>query len=143
MTQEDLATVLGAQHRVFLHQTTVAKLESGSRPTNVPELFALASALGVSYEELLPPIVVAHPSGDVPAAKTAFERAQSIAKARAKEADKARDQAARTQLEADASEAEAKALEAKYFAALRTDDVQRLRAQRLRELAADIESEAE
>ena len=142
LTQEDLAMVLGAQHQVFLHQTTVAKLESGNRPTNVPELFALASALGVSYEELLPPIVVAHPSGDVPAAKTAFERAQSISKVRAKDADKAHDQAARSQLEADAAEAEAKALEAKYVAALRHEDVRRLRAQRLRELAADMEGES-
>jgi len=140
-SQEELAQVLANFHKVVLHQTTVAKLEGGARPTSVPEVFALASALGVSYEELLPPPVVANSSEDLTAAKTAFERAKSMANARAKEADRARDQAARTQLEADTLDEKAKALEQEYRKALRADVVQRLRAEKLRENAAEIEGE--
>ena len=138
-TQEELAQVLADAHKVVLHQTTVAKLESGIRPTNVPEIFALASALGVSYDELLPPPVGTQSGGDISVAKTAFERALSTAKARVKEADRAREQAIQTQLEADALEEEAKELEQRYFAALRDDNVHRLRAEKLRGNAAEIE----
>jgi transcriptional regulator with XRE-family HTH domain len=138
-SQEELAQVLANFHKVVLHQTTVAKLESGTRPTNVPEIFALASALGVSYDELLPLPVAANTSGDITAAKIAFERVRSMAKARAKEADRARDQAVQIQHEAAALDKEVKALEHAYHAALRTDAVQRRRAEKHREIAAEVE----
>lgn len=51
-TQGDLAAQMtGAGFP--LHQTTVAKLEVGSRPTSVEELFALAAILNVTVPELL------------------------------------------------------------------------------------------
>ena len=56
-----------------------------------------------------------------------------------KEAERAHDQAIQTQHEAEALEEEAKELERKYHSALRSDNVQRLRAGQLRKNAARIE----
>lgn len=47
LTQQRLAELM-TQHGHSMHQTTVAKLEAGSRPITVAELGALAFALGVS-----------------------------------------------------------------------------------------------
>ncbi len=52
-TQERLATAMDV--RGFpMHQTTVAKLEGGTRPIRVNELFALAEIFGLSPAHLLP-----------------------------------------------------------------------------------------
>lgn len=50
LTQKDLADRLARWGRSY-HQTTVAKLEAGTRPTTLEELIPLAVALGVSQRE--------------------------------------------------------------------------------------------
>lgn len=55
MTQAQLADALGAMG-VEVHQSTVAKLESASRPTAVHEVWAIATILGVEYGALLAPL---------------------------------------------------------------------------------------
>lgn len=50
LTQTELAERLGQWGRSY-HQTTVAKLEKGTRPTTLDELIPLAAALGVSQRE--------------------------------------------------------------------------------------------
>ncbi|MGJ9426848.1 helix-turn-helix domain-containing protein [Nesterenkonia halotolerans] len=50
LTQQELADRLGQWGRSY-HQTTVAKLESGTRPTTLEELIPLSVALGVSQRE--------------------------------------------------------------------------------------------
>lgn len=50
LTQAELAERLGRWGKSY-HQTTVAKLEAGTRPTNLDELMPLAVALGVSQRE--------------------------------------------------------------------------------------------
>lgn len=54
LTQADLAEKLRG-YDVDVHQSTVAKMEAGVRPTVAHEVWALASALGVDYYDLLPP----------------------------------------------------------------------------------------
>lgn len=54
-SQTDLAQQL-AHVGVYVHQTTVAKVENGTRPTSVAEVWALASVLGLGYDELLAPV---------------------------------------------------------------------------------------
>jgi transcriptional regulator with XRE-family HTH domain len=52
LTQGELADYMtAAGHQ--MHQTTIAKLESASRPTNVGEIRAIASILGVPLAALL------------------------------------------------------------------------------------------
>lgn len=50
LTQAQLAERLSQWGRSY-HQTTVAKLEAGTRPTSLEELIPLAAALGVSQRE--------------------------------------------------------------------------------------------
>lgn len=50
LTQAELADRLGRWGKSY-HQTTVAKLEAGTRPTTLDELMPLAVALGVSQRE--------------------------------------------------------------------------------------------
>lgn len=50
LTQAELAERLGRWGKSY-HQTTVAKLEGGGRPTTLEELMPLAVALGVSQRE--------------------------------------------------------------------------------------------
>ena len=50
-TQEQLAEQMTVAGHT-MHQTTVAKLESASRPTNVGEIGAIASIFGVSMAAL-------------------------------------------------------------------------------------------
>lgn len=50
LTQKELADRLSQWGRSY-HQTTVAKLESGNRPTTLEELIPLSVALGVSQRE--------------------------------------------------------------------------------------------
>lgn len=52
-TQGELANRMTAAG-YSMHQTTIAKIESGNRPTNVGEVTALASLLGVSVADLFP-----------------------------------------------------------------------------------------
>lgn len=52
-SQAELVTRLEALG-VGMHQTTVAKLERGNRPTPAEELWALATVFGVDYSDLLP-----------------------------------------------------------------------------------------
>lgn len=47
LTQKELADRIGQWGRSY-HQTTVAKIESGTRPTSLDELIPLSVALGVS-----------------------------------------------------------------------------------------------
>ena len=54
MSQEDLARALSAVGRSY-HQTTIAKLESGSRPTPIEELYTLAAILDVDVADLVSP----------------------------------------------------------------------------------------
>lgn len=54
-TQGDLATRL-ASAGYGMHQTTIAKLENGTRPTTVEELFALATVFEMPAAELIRPI---------------------------------------------------------------------------------------
>lgn len=54
LTQADLVSKLAA-HGVAMHQTTVAKLEAGTRPTSVHELLGLARVLDCGVEDLLRP----------------------------------------------------------------------------------------
>ena len=122
-TQEELAQALADRFSVVLHQTTVAKLESGSRPTNVLEIVALASVLGVSYDDLLPPPDhVPHPSEYVQAVKTAFLQAQAMASAAQREVDMATDSMHRARAVAVRAVVDATALEARYHATLKADE---------------------
>lgn len=50
LTQQQLAERLSEWGRSY-HQTTVAKLEAGNRPTTLEELIPLAAALGVSQRQ--------------------------------------------------------------------------------------------
>lgn len=50
LTQAELAERLGRWGKSY-HQTTIAKLEAGARPTTLDELMPLAVALGVSQRE--------------------------------------------------------------------------------------------
>lgn len=63
-TQGDLADQLKA-YDVEMHQSTIAKLEAALRPTTVHELWALASALGVRYDALIPPPAGQWPTWEV------------------------------------------------------------------------------
>lgn len=53
LTQSELGQALGALG-ADMHQTTVAKIENGTRPTVVHEVWALAKILDVDYDALLP-----------------------------------------------------------------------------------------
>jgi transcriptional regulator with XRE-family HTH domain len=53
MSQEVLAEALSLSGRSY-HQTTIAKLESGSRPTSIEELYLLAVILEVPITDLVP-----------------------------------------------------------------------------------------
>ena len=53
LTQAELCESL-ASRGIRMHHTTLAKLESGGRPTPVDEVVGLAQALGAPYSELLP-----------------------------------------------------------------------------------------
>lgn len=55
LTQTDLARKLAA-YGVTMHQTTVAKLEGGTRPTTVHELLGLVRVLDCEPGQLLPPM---------------------------------------------------------------------------------------
>jgi transcriptional regulator with XRE-family HTH domain len=52
MNQEDLAEALSLSGRSY-HQTTIAKLESGSRPTSIEELYLLAVIFDVPVTDLV------------------------------------------------------------------------------------------
>jgi transcriptional regulator with XRE-family HTH domain len=52
MSQEGLAEALSLSGRSY-HQTTIAKLESGSRPTSIEELYLLAVILDVPATDLV------------------------------------------------------------------------------------------
>lgn len=54
--QTELAQQL-ARVGVHMHQTQVAKIENGARPTSVAEVWAVASVLGLDYGQLLAPVV--------------------------------------------------------------------------------------
>ncbi|OBG69246.1 hypothetical protein A9X05_05280 [Mycobacterium sp. E3298] len=54
LSQEDLARDLSFSGRSY-HQTTIAKLESGSRPTSVEELYLLALVLDVEVADFFGP----------------------------------------------------------------------------------------
>lgn len=62
-TQPDLAREL-AGIGVEMHQTTMAKLEAGARPTPAEELWALAVVLETDVNSLLPPTEPAETSVD-------------------------------------------------------------------------------
>lgn len=53
-TQDDLAQRLAAAGYA-MHQTTVAKLELGTRPTSIGEILEIAAIFGVTPSELLAP----------------------------------------------------------------------------------------
>lgn len=53
-SQEELARQL-SEIGVTMHQTTVAKMENGARPTSVDELVLVARVLGVRPADLTPP----------------------------------------------------------------------------------------
>jgi transcriptional regulator with XRE-family HTH domain len=54
LSQEDLAQALSDTGRSY-HQTTVAKLESGTRPTSIEEVYVLAVLLDVPVSDLVVP----------------------------------------------------------------------------------------
>lgn len=53
MSQQELADRLLARHGLNWYQSTVTKMESGSRPTRLTEALAVADALGLELAELL------------------------------------------------------------------------------------------
>lgn len=55
-SQQELSTRLAA-HDFPLHQTGVARIESGTRPTSISELYVLAGVFGVPPTALLAPLV--------------------------------------------------------------------------------------
>lgn len=73
-TQSSLADLLRRDYGVDMHQTTLAKLEGGVRPTVAHEIWALARAFGVDYSDLLPPL--ADEPGDVARARRDFDEAK-------------------------------------------------------------------
>lgn len=52
-TQAELAEALW-YFGIDLHQSQVAKIESGARPTTIQELWALSTVLEVDYDDLMP-----------------------------------------------------------------------------------------
>lgn len=72
LTQQQLAERLSRAGRSY-HQTTVAKLEKGTRPTTLDELAPLASALGVSQADFF-----GEPSPEELAARHAREAEQRL-----------------------------------------------------------------
>lgn len=52
-TQQHLSDLL-IEEGVNIRQTSLAKLEGGTKPTTASELLALATVLQVGYDELLP-----------------------------------------------------------------------------------------
>ncbi|MFK5645101.1 helix-turn-helix domain-containing protein [Ornithinimicrobium sp. LYQ121] len=75
-TQAELVERL-RPYDVEMHSTTLAKLESGGRPTTVHEVWALASVLGCEYTRLLPAPLGPGEDGALAAAKEAVELAQA------------------------------------------------------------------
>lgn len=62
-TQANLADRLRDECSVELHQTMIAKIEGGTRPTAIHELYGLAVVLRVTYDEILP--LLPHEEDDV------------------------------------------------------------------------------
>jgi transcriptional regulator with XRE-family HTH domain len=54
MSQMDLAHKLTSVTGRRYHQTTVGRIENGTRPTSAGELFVLAALLGIAPADLLP-----------------------------------------------------------------------------------------
>lgn len=54
MSQVDLASRLGEQLGKHIDPTTITRMERGTRPTSVVELYALATIFGVQLREMLP-----------------------------------------------------------------------------------------
>lgn len=97
LTQADLAERLSQWGRSY-HQTTVAKLESGTRPTSLEELIPLSVALGIPQQAFFQ-----DPSPADQAEREARQAEQEVLRLRA-ELDEVRDQQRRLRRQLEQAE---------------------------------------
>ena len=83
-TQTELASRL-ADVGVELHQTTIAKMEGGARPTTINELWALALVFDVDYADLMPALGRMGSREELEAARRRLSRANDRRQAAAEE----------------------------------------------------------